>query len=267
MSRMKKSVLLNIAVALLFIASPFLIATTGSNFVPGVYDWRADVNDDGVIDITDVAITSGKFGTFGEAVNKTAWYELQQRVDGLNETVQLLLTTISSLNSIVSDMQVDIDNMNSSINILNSTIGALCSFAVNSTTSFTAVFTTETMNWIDMGYTSTKVSLQRTSSIVILFCTQAAITLGHGTIMVRAVVNDTPNPSDVYLTPYISKEGTFPGHRHSLSTSSYSYCFYQPSVPPGDYTIKIQWRLYAVESPIQGSVSNRTLTVLAFPEV
>jgi len=123
------------------------------------------------------------------------------------------------------------------------------------------------MNWIDMDYMLVTVNLQRESHVLILFSTEAELIEGHGSIRVRVLMNtSTTYPSNIYMTPAISVElCPLSCHRHSLDYGSYSYNFYQPSVPAGNYTIKIQWRLLSLEDGIQGCVRDRALTVLAFP--
>jgi hypothetical protein len=63
------------------------------------YDPWADINDDGKIDIKDVAYVSRLFGTFGDPVNKTAL------LYNVNATLTELLSRIDQLNMSLTELK------------------------------------------------------------------------------------------------------------------------------------------------------------------
>jgi len=223
------------------------------------YDPWYDINDDGKIDIKDVAGVAIKFGTEGTPINKTELLlELLSKVDDLNASVLELQGHIAVLETMVGGLEA-------TVAFLEGRVETLEAFEVNSTYSFLSDYTTETLSWVDMEYMSLDINLQRTCHIIIIFSTEAEMTKWHGSIMVRAVIDGNPSiPSYVYLTPAITEE-SIPAHRHSLDYGAYSYSFYQPSMLAGNYTIKMQWKLLALYAGTEGCVRDRTLTILAFP--
>lgn len=94
--------LVSTALAVVLLASPFLIGLTTSQ---SEYDpWR-DLNGDGTIDLFDCVLLAQVVGTSGAPINTTALLlELEARLDLLNATVMSILEnqTFGSLN-IVSD--------------------------------------------------------------------------------------------------------------------------------------------------------------------
>jgi len=142
----------------------------------------------------------------------------------------------------------------------------------NSTYNATGAGTTETLSWVDMPSTSVDISLNTTCYLLIMFSTQARTDYAQDSIMVRvsienATYSDIASPESICLTPTVSWELDWPStHRHHLGWSSYSCNFNEPSLPPGTYTIKVQWRLLNTALPIgTGYVYYRTLDVIALP--
>ena len=178
----------------------------------------------------------------------------------LQDEVSILNSSHSSLGSLVTVLQQMVD-------LLDTRVSTLEAFSVNSTWSPTWHSTTEENNWIDMDDMLVTLNLQRASHILIFFSTEAKMTEGHGNIRVTCQVNDvTARPGSVYLTPALSMETCpLPCHRHSLDFGAYSFNFYMSSLPAGNYTIKIQWRLFSLDDGVEAVVRDRTLTALAFP--
>lgn len=255
--KITSSMLLNIILLMILSASFFLVNTTAntskSEFAEG-YDPWVDLNDDGRIDLYDAVILLYRYGTKGTAINKT-------------EVLLELLDKVNSLNSTVIVLNQKVEEHESTIIELQSRLKTLEAFEVNSTYSRNGDYINST-SWVDMDGMSLNVSLQRTSHVLILFSTMAEIINGHGRIEVRACINDTIAQPDegVFLNPIVSQElCPLSCHRHDLEWASYSYTFYQPLVEAGNYTIRIQWKLYEREGDVEAQVWQRTFTVLAFP--
>lgn len=71
-----------------------MMVPTRSQSNNGTYDPWYDLNDDGVIDSTDLGILGLVWGTAGTPINKTALLlELEDRIDSLNATVMELNKT------------------------------------------------------------------------------------------------------------------------------------------------------------------------------
>ena len=68
--KVSRLTVVNLIIGVLLLASPFLVAISSSGMWP--YDPWWDVNDDGVIDISDLARVSGAFGTFGTNITKAS---------------------------------------------------------------------------------------------------------------------------------------------------------------------------------------------------
>lgn len=119
--------------------------------------------------------------------------------------------------------------------------------------------TTETTQYVDMNGMSVSLSLNRESHLLIMFSAEA-FTSENRWMAIRALVGqDAAHPGEIYLTPNIYPHDS---QGHFIDCSSYGYNFFQPSVSPGTYTIKIQWKV----SGGTGYVLDRTLTVIALPE-
>jgi len=121
---------------------------------------------------------------------------------------------------------------------------------------------TSTTSLVDMPGMSVEITLERNSTLLIMFSTEAWNDDPNARISVSALVNaSTARPGGVYLTPTVAVGGTFP-HQHTLGYAAYAYNFYQPSVTAGFYTVKIRWSVTGGT----GYAWYRTLTVIALPE-
>ena len=102
--KITSSMLLNIMLLTILSASFFLVNSTASNYetTSVEYDpWR-DLNDDGVINIYDVVMVTGIYGSTGTPINKTALLlDLLSRLDSLNSTVTELETTVNYLSNTI----------------------------------------------------------------------------------------------------------------------------------------------------------------------
>jgi len=79
------------------------------------YDAWYDLNDDGIIDMTDIGLLCLKYGTTGTPINKTALLlELMEKIEILNATIIAQQNTINYLNETVI-------YLNETMTILNST--------------------------------------------------------------------------------------------------------------------------------------------------
>jgi hypothetical protein len=77
-----------------------LLLIPSSNQQDNTYDHWKDLNDDGVIDASDLFELSKAYGISGEPINKTALLlELQDKVDSLNATCLELLDRVEMLES------------------------------------------------------------------------------------------------------------------------------------------------------------------------
>jgi len=75
------------------------VPLSGSQSSPLPYDPWADINDDGKIDIKDIAYVAARFGAIGTPINKTALLLY------LNKTVRELQAKIDSLNASIIELQ------------------------------------------------------------------------------------------------------------------------------------------------------------------
>lgn len=83
---MKKDLIIATLLTFCSISTLFMIVPTESSV--GDYDPWLDFNDDGKIDIKDIAMVARAYGSLGEPINKTALLlELQDRIDNLNATI------------------------------------------------------------------------------------------------------------------------------------------------------------------------------------
>src|SRR4030042_1761121 len=98
----RKNHLLKFLVVLGLILSLTAIRTVGSPGV-GEYDPLADVNDDGVVDIFDIAQVALAFGTTGTPINETAWLEL-------NATLTEVLSKIDELNMSIASLELSLNS-------------------------------------------------------------------------------------------------------------------------------------------------------------
>ena len=124
MMKIKKDLIIVVLATFCLTSVLFLIPASSSGILP--YDPWWDVNDDGKIDIQDLARVSGAFGTYGEPINKTALLlELISRVDSLNASLLDLEayfeTRIDTLNVTIVEQQSRIAELESEIAVLNAT--------------------------------------------------------------------------------------------------------------------------------------------------
>jgi len=118
------------------------------------------------------------------------------------------------------------------------------------------ISTTETIQYIDMSDMSVILTLTETSNILILVSMEAWPAYDER-ILIRALVGgDVADPGEVFLTPRIVGPDTY-----MVTWGSFGYNFYKPSVSPGTYTIKMQWKV----SGGLGDLIFRTMIVLALP--
>lgn len=109
-----------------------------------------------------------------------------------------------------------------------------------------------TASWENITDMSVTITMERNSTLLIMFSAQSAISLDDKSICWRILVNATTAlPGALYLQP--------PGEGNQWS--SVSYTFYKPSVSAGEYTVQAQWYV----SGGTGWVANRVLFVIALP--
>lgn len=109
-----------------------------------------------------------------------------------------------------------------------------------------------TASWDNISDTEVTITLERNSTLLIMFSIQSAISSPDNNIIWRALVNTTTAvPSNIYLQP--PGEGT--------NWSSVSYTFYIRDVSAGQHTVYVQWYV----SGGTGWVANRVLSVIALP--
>jgi len=120
----------------------------------------------------------------------------------------------------------------------------------NSIYRLTAEMTTST-SWIDMPSMSISITLNRTSHLLIFFTTMAYVGVQSDFLWVRAIVDGLEaDPPRVYLG--------YAQYWDSLAAN-----FYELSVPPGDHTVKIQWKKSLAAGYTY--VETRTLNIIALP--
>ncbi len=124
----RKNHLLKFLVTLGLILSLAAIRTVGSPGV-GEYDPLADVNDDGVVDIFDIAQVALAFGSTGTPINETAWLELNATLTEVLSKIDELNVSIASLglslNSSQLETRASLDALNSSLIGLQNEVVAL----------------------------------------------------------------------------------------------------------------------------------------------
>jgi uncharacterized coiled-coil protein SlyX len=256
--------------------SLFMIVSTRSQS-QSQYDPWVDLNDDGQINILEAIIVSNHYLESGDPINKTAllievnatYASLVSRIDSLN-------TTIAAMNASLIAQQSKIDSLNATLASLLSRVDNLeanysSSIPSNSSYTYSYAATSEAYSWVDIPAMSVTLTVNRTSNLMILFSTDAYCSAGPQEttrIFIQAIVNSTAaDPNYVTLTPCVQVTGTYGliGHAHALSEGAYSYIFNMPTVTPGFYTIKIQWRVIYSSPQGIGVAGSRTLTVIALP--
>ena len=116
------------------------------------------------------------------------------------------------------------------------------------------ISTTETVNYVDMANISVTLTINETSTVLILVSVEATPSFDER-IYIHAMINgEAAKPGEtVRFTPVKSS-----GYS---AMASYTFNFCEPSVSPGTYTIKIQWLVTGGT----GKIEYRTLTVIALP--
>lgn len=105
----RKDLIVAVLLTFCLASTLFIIVPTRSS--PGLmdYDHWYDLNDDGIIDMTDIGLLCLKYGTTGTPINKTALLlELQERLDTLNASCLLLAQT---MNLVTTDLQNQINDL------------------------------------------------------------------------------------------------------------------------------------------------------------
>ncbi|MDH5449428.1 MAG: hypothetical protein OEX77_00825 [Candidatus Bathyarchaeota archaeon] len=116
----------------------------------------------------------------------------------------------------------------------------------------TESITKTTASWENITDLSVTMTLERNSTLLIMFSVQSALSDPDKSVIWRAFVNtDTALPGSIYLQP--------PGEGNKWSSISYN--FYKPDVSTGEYTIYVQWYV----SGGTAWIANRVLFVIALP--
>jgi len=116
----KKDLVIAILCTFCLTVSLFMIIPTRSSPDMGNYDPWIDVNDDGVIDISDLVIMVGSIPSSGQKINKTALLlELQTRIDSLNSS---LLNLEAYLNTKIVTLETSLVELQSRLEALEARI-------------------------------------------------------------------------------------------------------------------------------------------------
>ena len=188
----------------------------------GEYDPWLDVNDDGSIEMRDISSVARAYGTMGTAINKTELLlQLQTRISSLEARVDLVEALLASAH-------------------------------VYNVTHDTGVVTTTSTDFVDVQGMSVEISVTQPSLLLIIFSTQATVTVDDSPVYMRAMVGRIqahPDSDYIFIT-----ESTY--------WSAHSCTFYR-SVFTGTHTVEIQWRVFT--GTTTGRLDERTLTVIALP--
>ena len=202
---------------------------------PKEYDPWADINDDGKIDILDIAYVAQRFGSTGTPIDKTAiLLDLQARVAALETSVNMLLGCCNY-------SMIRLAALEATSPVVSQ---------ASSATSWVIVFGPD---WVDLADAYLTISVPKTSRLVILF--SAEVLVSEGSLVIRARIDDTFNayPGDVTVTGYADTS--------ELRAMTFSFWTY---VPAGTYHVGIE-----VSARDSGGwypeVWDRTLTVIAIP--
>lgn len=130
------------------------------------YDPWADMNDDGTINILDIAYAASIFGTSGEPIDKTTLLlELQTRI----EILEASMVTYNSANSSESDV----------------------------------TFSTDYREMLNM---SLNITLHKRSHLLIMFSAVVGVYFPNDVIIVRALVNESiAEPGEIVFFPQIGE--------------------------------------------------------------
>jgi hypothetical protein len=130
--KIKPLYLLNVILTMVLLTSLLANASVNRSGTAAIkeYDTWKDLNLDGKINILDLVILAGYFGTEGTPINTTdLLLELQARVDSLNASLldleAYLTTRITTLETSAVELQSRIDKLNTSLIELQSQINNL----------------------------------------------------------------------------------------------------------------------------------------------
>ena len=236
----KRYIILALGIIAILLGSLFainvILAQTG-----GEYDPWMDLNDDGIIDATDLQALAFVYGTSGEPINKTELLlDLEARVTALEDKFPVTTDNIA-------DYAVTNDK-------LASHAIPFSSICVTPPDADTTTSTT----WGSMPGTSLIITRHRTSHLLILFSVEAMTDPPSNRIVIRALVGATTAcPSTVILDPLVTGDIT------QLHYAAYTFNFLKTSLGAGTYSVIIQWRV--VLSGGTGLARYRTLAVIALP--
>jgi len=199
--------------------------------------------------IADGAITTDKIADDAVVTIKLA--------NGAVTSAKILdgtVTTVDLANGAVTEIQIR-DGAVTTAKIADYAVTNL-KLAANAipfnSTCETGTVSKATASWENITGMSVTITVERNSTLLIMFSTQSAISVVDKNIQWRVFVNTTTAlPESVYLQP--PGEGT--------QWSSVSYTFYKPSVSAGQHTVYVQWYV----SGGTGWVGRRTLFVIALP--
>jgi hypothetical protein len=190
------------------------------------YDPWADINDDGTINMKDIAYVASRFGTDGRPLNKTA--------------------TLSDLESRIAALEAkfpikNIDLAPSAIAVIN---GGNWDW-----------ITTNASDYVDMPGMNITVDLSRRSVCLILFSVEWQCDIPSGVIDVRCLEAGWPG----YYTPSVLYDDA--GHSHIMNIATYDH-YFLAQWEAGTHKVTMQWRVTpgATARAVYG-----TLTVIPFP--
>jgi len=211
------------------------------------------------VQIQNGAVTTAKIGDGAVTIGKIADSAIitTKLADGTVTSAKILdgtVTTLDLATGAVGEVQIK-DGAVTTNKIADYAVTniKLSAHAIPFNSTFaTGMVSKTTASWENITGLSVTVTVERNSTLLIMFSTQTAISLPDESIMWRASVNAANAlPGSIYLQP--PGEGT--------QWSSVSYTFYKPDVSAGQYVVYIQWSV----SGGTGYVGSRTLFVMALP--
>jgi len=123
--KIKPLYFLNVVLVIVLLTSLLANASINRNGTAATkeYDPFKDLNIDGKINILDLVILAGYFGTSGTPINTTALLlELQAKIENMNNTIIELENNINYLNNTVVNLNETIIYLNETVVYLNSTV-------------------------------------------------------------------------------------------------------------------------------------------------
>ena len=202
-----------IAVLTIFCLTATLFMILPIYSLPGNgYDPWLDINDDGTINIIDLATTARAFGTTGEPINKTGLLlELQSRVEALEERTPRFYSVFQWRN-------------------------------INTTSA----------DWVDMDGVSVTISLNETSHLLIICTLMATTDPVERALFLRASVGtETATPFEYQLICDTSPGTTLTVSFHQMSVASGTHTVkmqwrINPVIPSTGYAIRIALTVIAL---------------------